>query len=236
MINEQQPLTLIDEGNIAVVVLKTTNGAMVNYNYLVVDKITRQGVLVDPAWQIDVIEQAVVRMEADIKGVLVTHNHPDHIHLASTMAGKYGCPIWLSEQEIIATGYRDVNLQAIDETPWSIGQMEICPILTPGHTPGCICFQIGNGVFTGDVLFAEGCGICFDIPSAHQMFASLEYLKAILPLQSRIFPGHCYVKSPGQRFADVLGNNMYLQFDNKESFAAYRLRPGQSQRRILDFR
>jgi hydroxyacylglutathione hydrolase len=102
--------------------------------------------------------------------------------------------------------------------------MQIRPLSTPGHTPGCICYLIGDNLFTGDVLFYEGCGMCPDIQSAHAMFWSLQYLKGLLDPRTRVFPGHSYGMPPGQQFAQLLRDNLYLQFSNPESFAAFRLR------------
>jgi hydroxyacylglutathione hydrolase len=68
------------------------------------------------------------------------------------------------------------------------------------------------------------------------MFDSLEKLKARLQPHTHIYPGHTYLRPPGQRFADVQNCNMYLHFPDRRAFAAYRLRAGQSARRLLDFR
>jgi hydroxyacylglutathione hydrolase len=67
------------------------------------------------------------------------------------------------------------------------------------------------------------------------MFASLEILKARLKPETQIFPGHSYGKPPGQRLSQLLRDNMYLQFSEKESFAAFRLRSGQSVARMFRF-
>jgi hydroxyacylglutathione hydrolase len=113
--------------------------------------------------------------------------------------------------------------------------MLIEPILTPGHTPGCTCYLIGNNLFSGDVLFAEGCGMCPDIQAAHAMFASLERLKAWLKPDTRVFPGHSYGMPPGQPLSRLLRDNMYLQFSNRDAFAAFRLRSGQDMARMFSF-
>ncbi len=219
-----------------VFLLKVSRQMMKNNNYLVVDPASHQAVVVDPAWQIEKIQSALASTRSTLSGILITHTHFDHIDLAKPLADFYNCPIWMSKQEIEASGFAARQLIAIDENPWSVGEMWIQPILTPGHTPGCICYLIGDNLFTGDVLFAEGCGICNDIQAAYEMFASLERLKSHLKPHTYIFPGHTYMRPPGQRFSDVLGNNIYLHFDDKESFAAFRLRKGQSERKLLDFR
>lgn len=218
-----------------VAVLRTVRGSMTNYNYLVVDPYSRRAVVVDPAWQIDVIERALADAHADLDGILLTHSHPDHIDLAKAMARRYDCPIWMSRQEIAASGFDAPQLVGIDETVWWAGRMLIRPLLTPGHTAGCVCYLIGDNLFTGDVLFAEGCGICPGVEEAHQMFDSLQRLKRELAPHTRIFPGHSFGESPGQLFSDVLQNNMYLQFHDKQGFAAFRLRPGQSRAKLFEF-
>jgi len=218
-----------------VVVLKMIYQFMINYNYLIVDPISRQAVIVDPAWQMEKIENALMETQAELKGILLTHAHPDHIHLAKPLAAKHNCPIWMSKKEITSSGFNAEQLIGIDEMSWSIGQMQIQPILTPGHTPGCICYRIGDNLFTGDVLFAEGCGICPDTQSAYQMYDSLSNLKKTLDPQTRIFPGHSYGKIPGRVFSKILKENIYLQFNDQTSFAAFRLRSGQSKNKLLSF-
>jgi hydroxyacylglutathione hydrolase len=219
-----------------VFLIKVSRQVFKNNNYLVVDPASHHAVLVDPAWQIDIIHAALANTQATLSGILITHAHPDHIDLAKPLAEFYNCPIWMSNREIQASGFAAPQLIPIDETPWFVGRMLIQPILTPGHTPGCVCYLIGDNLFTGDVLFAEGCGICNGVQAAHEMFASLERLKSRLKPNTHIFPGHTYARPPGQRFSDVGRHNIYLHFLDKDSFAAFRLRKGQSERKLLAFR
>lgn len=222
----REPDALVGGGGTAqrIVVLRTQYLHMTNYNYLVVDGATKQAVLVDPAWEMEKIVRAVGDAGAIVRGILVTHCHPDHTHLAGPLSEKYGCPVWMSKVEIVSSGFDCRMLVGIDAEPWRLGGMQIRPVHTPGHTPGCLCYAIGDGLFTGDVLFAEGCGICRDRPSAYAMFESLQHLKSSIEPNTRIFPGHSYGRPPGQRFADVLRENLYLQFSDRESFAEFRLR------------
>jgi hydroxyacylglutathione hydrolase len=217
--------------------LRVSHGLMKNNNYLVVDPESRAAVVVDPAWQIEKIESALASTRTTLAGILITHAHFDHVHLAESLAGRHDCPIWMSKREIALSGFHARQLVGIDaDRAWSVGNMLIQPIWTPGHTPGCVCYLIGDNLFSGDVLFAEGCGICPDVEAAHQMFNSLQLLKARLEPHTQIFPGHTYVRPPGQRFSELLRWNMYLQFNDRHSFAAYRLRKGQALSRLLDFR
>ena len=218
-----------------VVVMKMSYLFMINYNYLVVDGISNKSVIIDPAWDMEKIDQALATTRTSLSGILLTHSHPDHIHLAKPLAEKYHCPIWMSNEEIAASGFNAPQLIGIDMRPWSVGQIYIQPIFTPGHTPGGTCYLIGDNLFTGDTLFAEGCGMCPDTQAAYDMFASLEHLKRRVKPETHIFPGHNYGKPPGQKFSLLLNDNMYLQFKNENDFAAYRLRNEQNKLKFLDF-
>ncbi|XOV79522.1 MAG: MBL fold metallo-hydrolase [Aestuariibacter sp.] len=220
----------------AVVMLKMQHRNMRNYNYLVVDPETRQAVIVDPAWEPEKVEQALDETSANLVGVLLTHSHHDHINLAKSVSEQYRVPIWMSRQEIEYSNFQAPALEAIDETPIFFGDSVVMPILTPGHTPGCTCYQVGSNLFTGDVLFAEGCGICPDEAAAHDMFHSLNMLKRRIAPDTRIYPGHSYGKLPGQKFVNLLTENIYLQFPDKTSFAAFRLRKSQNRASMFRFK
>jgi hydroxyacylglutathione hydrolase len=141
----------------------------------------------------------------------------------------------MSHEEIAWSGFAAPGLVGIDETPLTIGAMTIRPMLTPGHTPGCVCYRIDDNLFTGDVLFAEGCGICPDLDGAYRMYESLQRLRANVDDTTRIYPGHSFGLPPGQSFATILRENIYLQFNKKEDFAGFRLRKGQSRAKLFTF-
>lgn len=207
-----------------VVVLEMSRNSMRNYNYLVVDPKSRCALVVDPAWQMEKLEAALVETGARLKGVLLTHSHHDHIDLARDVGSKYRCPIWMSQREIAYSGFSAPSLHVIGHTPLQVGYLVVRPLHSPGHTPGSVCYHIGGNLFTGDVLFAEGCGFCSDVNSAYEMFDTLERLKITLSSQTRVYPGHTYGKPPGQQFGCLLRDNIYLQFKDREMFAAFRLR------------
>ena len=210
-------------------VLKMQFHFMTNYNYLIVDPISGQAVIVDPAWEMEKVDAALAQTGATLAGILVTHSHPDHLNLAGPLAERRQCPIWMSNAEIAYSGFSHPRLAGIDSAPWDVGAMQIQPVPTPGHTPGCYCYLVGENLFTGDVLFAEGCGMCPDTPAAHTMYASLEYLKALLEPHTRVYPGHSYGKTPGTRFDAIMHDNIYLQFADRDAFAAFRMRKVQSR-------
>lgn len=209
---------------------------MVNYYYVLVDQVSGTAVAIDPAWDQGALRDVLRICDSKLVGVLLTHSHPDHTHLASNVAAEYGCQVYISKVEADYYGFKALN-QAVFE-PSVVLQLEafqIEAIATPGHTKGSTCFRIEGNVFTGDTLFAEGCGICVG-PGADpiEMFQSLQMLKKKIVMGDRIFPGHSFKAPPGQRFSYLLEHNVYLQFDQSDMFSKFRMRPAQSG--LYDFK
>ena len=65
------------------------------------------------------------------------------------------------------------------------------------------------------------------------MFDSLQFLKNHIPLHTKVYPGHSYGEEPGQTFAYLLKNNIYLQINSRDHFVAFRMR--ETQNGILEF-
>ncbi|MBD8525918.1 MBL fold metallo-hydrolase [Pseudomarimonas arenosa] len=210
-----------------VLVVEVGRRGFTNFNYIVFDRISRDAVIVDPAWELDRLVAMIDQHRLRLRAVLITHSHPDHLNLAEPIAEHFDCSIWMSPQEVAWARFQSDRLRCIAEARWRIGTLEVEALLTPGHTPGCVCYRIVDNLFSGDVLFAEGCGLCMSNNAAQQMFDSLELLKQQLAGNSRIYPGHSYGKPPGQLFANVLRDNIYLQFKDPDSFVRFRMRSGQ---------
>ena len=219
----------------SVTVIDVRRGPLKNFTYLVSDPRSGLAVLIDPAWELEKIEGELARTGVTLAAILVTHAHPDHTDLASSFAERYTCPILASAAAIAHLPGQWKHARPVDDSRISIGQMHVDAILTPGHTAGCVCFLIGANLFSGDTLFAEGCGMCSGVAEAHAMFRSLETLKRRLTRTTRIFPGHSYGVPPGQPFSTLLQENIYLQFTDRETFTAFRLRSGQNLARMFQF-
>ncbi|NKI73109.1 MBL fold metallo-hydrolase [Dickeya sp. CFBP 2040] len=215
--------------DIAVTTLKVSRGRFINNNYMVLNRRLGQALLIDPAWEIDTLEAMLKNANADLAGILITHAHPDHIDLAECLADKHHCPVWISRKEVESSGFTIPSMRAFEERSWETAGMLIRPIITPGHTPGSTCYWIGQHLFTGDTLFIEGCGLCANNTAAANLFSSIERLKAILPGQVRIYPGHSYVHQPGLMFEQIFRYNVYLSFDNADIFTKFRMRQGQNK-------
>jgi hydroxyacylglutathione hydrolase len=210
----------------AVAVLHTTDGEYENYCYLVWEQNQRQGVLIDPAWEPSLIRQVIEAQKVQPQAILLTHSHPDHVHLAGFFAQVYEIPVYISQTEFEFYQPLLEEVQYLDFAhPMRLGALSLQALPTPGHTKGGTSFLIGDFAFTGDTLFAEGCGNC-DAPGGNpqEMFASLQRLKARLQPESLIFPGHSYGLPPGRTYREVLKKNIYLHIAEEKDFVRFRMR------------
>ena len=194
---------------------------MVNFVYLIGDKSTRECMIVDPAYAVEELLSIAENDEMKVVGALATHYHPDHVGGSmmganidgiATLLEKTDVPIHVQELEaqwiMRTTGVSANHLhQHQPGDTVKVGDIEICLVHTPGHTPGSQCFLVDNRLIAGDTLFLEGCGRT-DLPGSNpdQMFESLQTLAA-LPDQTVVFPGHRYSDPSSRSLAEVRQTN-----------------------------
>jgi hydroxyacylglutathione hydrolase len=200
-----------------------------NYSYIVCDNITRSAMIVDPAWELDKITNKLKQLNVNLVAIFLTHVHYDHTNLVNPIIEMFNPTVYMSKKEIDYYQYRCGNLIALnDEAKISIGKAEVFCLLTPGHTAGGMSYLLSDSMFTGDTIFAEGCGNCIGHgSSAAQMFASVQKVKAQIPDRVRIYPGHSYGKIPGQPIANLKKENLYFNIDNQDCFINFRMRRNQ---------
>jgi len=194
-------------------------------SYLVFDPATRQGAVVDPVldWDhrsgeadtrsADALIEAAKREGITIALILETHAHADHLTAAPYIKQRCGGKIGIGEhikdvQRIFRPVFAaddvkpeggDFDLLFRDGDRIALGNLEIEVIHTPGHTPACVCYRIGDDVFVGDTLFMHDYGTArADFPGgdARALFRSIKRLLA-LPPQTRLWMCHDY-KAPGR--------------------------------------
>jgi hydroxyacylglutathione hydrolase len=167
-----------------------------NYVWLVHDPASGETVAVDPSQAEPVLAAAAARGWT-ITQVWNTHWHPDHTGGNDAIRAATGCTI-TGPAEAERVSKMDRIVAGSDRA--RIGTIEADLIDIPAHTAGHIAFHLPKAqvVFTGDTLFAMGCGRLFEGTPA-QMHDALQRLAA-LPGETRVYCGHEYTLSNG-RFA-----------------------------------
>ena len=144
-----------------------------------------------------------------VEWILETHVHADHLSAAHYLRGKTGAPIVIGADIITVQAMFAPLFEADDVTPdgsqfdrlvedgaqLPLGELAIRVLHTPGHTPACVSYHIGDALFVGDTLFMPDYGTArCDFPggSAARLYSSIRRLLA-LPGQTRVFVGHDYL-------------------------------------------
>ena len=162
-----------------------------NYSYLIIDEQKNIACVIDPS-EADPIIEYLENNRIDLKFILNTHHHYDHVGGNTKLKKKYGADVigFKGDKERIPA----IDILVSDHETWIYKNFEAKIIHIPGHTLGHICFYFykEQSIFTGDTLFSLGCGRIFE-GTYSQMFNSLMKLKA-LPNATKVFCGHEYTK------------------------------------------
>jgi len=194
-------------------------------SYLVSDPVARIGAMIDPVLDFDQRSgqadirsaDAILKFARDegiaIAWVLETHAHADHLSGAPYIKAKTGAKVAIGEhirdvQRIFRPVFNAIDVSGdgsefdrllADGETFKIGQLDVEVIYTPGHTPACVSYKIGDAVFVGDTLFMPDYGTArADFPGgdARTLYRSIRRLLS-LPPETRLFMCHDY-KAPGR--------------------------------------
>lgn len=193
--------------------------------YVVSDPATGRAAVVDPVLDFDPASGRTSTTSADevvafvqdnklgVDWVLETHIHADHLsgapYIRETLGGKaaIGKDVTAVQEAFkgvfnlkdLATDGSQFEHLFADTEAFLIGDIEAYVIATPGHTPACVTYVIGDAAFVGDTLFMPDFGSArTDFPggSAPQLYDSIQKILA-LPDDTRLFMCHDY-KAPGR--------------------------------------
>ena len=186
--------------------------------YIIMDKKTKEAVVLDPGGDVDDIVKVINTMGANVKYILLTHGHVDHTSGVAGLKDITKAVVCISKQDddLISRGEylfgpliedgADKILKSGDII--SISNINITCIETPGHTPGGLSFLIGNCVFTGDTLFEGSIGRTdFAGGDFNTIISSIKTKLLCLPMGTIVYPGH----GPSSTINNEKLNNPFLQ-------------------------
>lgn len=205
-------------------------GQMVNFAYLIGDRVQRECVLVDPAWDVASLVQVARRDDMKIVGALASHYHPDHVGGDLMGYGVEGVPrllemvgvkVHVQEHEVSwikrVTGISDTDLVPhAGGDILHIGDIPIRFLHTPGHTEGSCCFLVSeNRLVAGDTLFVGSCGRV-DLPGSdpEEMYRTLTQRLSKLADDVLLFPGHDYGARPTSSLGEERLSNYCMRVPN----------------------
>jgi glyoxylase-like metal-dependent hydrolase (beta-lactamase superfamily II) len=196
--------------------------ATYTYSYVISDPATDRCAIVDPVLDYDPASGRTSHASADsliahvrerqlqVEWLLETHVHADHLsasaYVRSVLGGTLAIGAQISQiqrtfgplfnaEAGFATDGRQFDRLFADGERFAIGSLEACAIHTPGHTPACMTYLIGDAAFIGDTLFMPDYGTArCDFPGgdARALYQSIQRLFA-LPDDTRLFMCHDYL-------------------------------------------
>ena len=199
------------------------------FSYVVTDPDTKQCAIIDSVLDYDAASATTSTQHADliisfiqqqqlsVQWILETHVHADHITASQYLKQQLGGKIAMSDKiemvqhtfcSIYNLDFEGLNLKDsfdylfAEHEHFKIGNLEAYNIPTPGHTPACLSYVIGNAVFVGDTLFMPDYGTArCDFPkgSAAILFESVQTLYQ-LPEDIRVFLCHDYLPEGRSEF------------------------------------
>jgi len=172
------------------------------------DETTHEAMVIDPGDDIDDIQAIIRKHNLQVKQIVITHAHIDHVGGAMKLRAATGAPILLNQNDYALLKMLDVQAAWIGvRSPGKVeidrsvgngdklktGSIEAQVIETPGHTEGSICLYLSaeQKLIAGDTLFAGSIGRT-DLPggSTEKIMRSLHQLATSLPDNTLVVPGH----------------------------------------------
>ena len=219
------------------------DGRTFTLTYVVYDEHSLDAVILDPVLDLDTtpwrtytesIEKVaafVAEMGLKVHWVLDTHVHADHLSGAHELKARFHSKAAIGSniavvQEIFKGAFnlakdfptdgRQFDRLLKDGDVIEAGTLKVEVMHTPGHTPACNTYRIGDAIFTGDVLFIPDIGVArCDFPrgSAQDLYRSVTQRLYCLPDDTPVYVGHDYPKGREMRYMTSIGESKQSNVD-----------------------
>lgn len=201
-----------------------STGELETNAYLVFNEQTKEAFLVDCPAPIDAYQDFILKNNLDLKFLILTHGHYDHIDGTENFFKKFPVLFYLNKKDlpmllnplkngslVFGPSVVLIKQQPIfcgDNDKISFGKNKLQIIETPGHTPGSISVKLGNWLFSGDVIFYHSVGRTdFPFSDTEQLRQSIKRKIFTLEPQTIIYPGHGRETS----VAEEVKNNLFFR-------------------------
>lgn len=219
------------------------DGRTFTLSYVVYDEHSKDAVIIDPVLDLDttpwrIFTESIDKLIAFVKDkglhvhwVLDTHVHADHLSGAHAVKQQLDSKAAIGSniavvQEIFKGAFnlakdfptdgRQFDRLLQDGDVLQAGSFQIEVMHTPGHTPACNTYKIGDALFTGDVLFIPDIGVArCDFPrgSAKDLYHSITQRLYTLPDATKVYVGHDYPKGREVRYQTSIGESKQHNID-----------------------
>lgn len=195
------------------------------FAYLLAGDEGGDGLVIDPADEVDAILSLAEQHQIKIRTIINTHGHIDHTMGNEEMKRKTGAEILIHEADAPQLSHVPRSMLAMfqgrpsppaDQTVKDgdvirVGKLALKVLHTPGHSPGGICLHADTMVFTGDTLFVGAVGRT-DLPGGSWplMLQSIKEKLLVLPDETVVLPGHNYGPAPTSTIKNERLYNPYL--------------------------
>lgn len=186
-------------------VKKLVTGPMQVNTYIVGETESKEALVIDPGGNAGGVLQVLEQQEWNLKLIVLTHGHGDHIGAVMELKEKTGVPVVLHDEDAAMLADSKKNYTAMmgggvtiepdglleDGDDIILGEEKVEVIHTPGHTQGGICLKADHMLFTGDTLFMQSIGRTdLEGGNTRQLIKSIR--ERILSLEDGItvYPGH----------------------------------------------
>lgn len=181
---------------------------------------TKSALVIDPGLQVADVSDFIDREDLDVKHILLTHGHVDHVFGVPVIREQTGAKTYMHPSDLVQLERNPSVIRQFGLDPDNFGQPVIDNPLeegrvvhwedyafdvihTPGHTQGSVAFLLGKRCFGGDTLFRRGVGRT-DLPggSWDALVTSIEGKLYSLPPDTVVYPGHGELTTIGEEMRE----------------------------------